>query len=68
MQTIKCTCGNKICLLPDLPAMATAINNHVKTHKPEEREKTEEHLISQVIVKVTLSDNCLSGKLSNSTI
>ena len=33
LEVIKCTCGSEILLVPDLKAMAEAIENHVAQHQ-----------------------------------
>lgn len=33
MPTIKCVCGAKILVIPDLKAMNNAIRNHISEHK-----------------------------------
>jgi hypothetical protein len=64
MLTIECICGKEICLVPDLKAMSFAINRHVNTHRQEERERIEEHLVSEAFVKITSIDPSLWDKIS----
>ena len=58
MALIKCECGYKILLIPDLKAMSKAIEDHVLDHlkKSTDEEETESirvNLISQVLEKVS---------------
>lgn len=58
MALVKCDCGYKILLIPDLKAMSKAIEDHVLDHlkKSTDEEETESirvNLISQVLEKVS---------------
>jgi hypothetical protein len=55
LPTIKCECGHKILLLPDLQAMGQAIEKHALEHKrkyaltQEETDALEANLIAQAL-------------------
>jgi hypothetical protein len=55
LPTIKCECGHKILLLPDLQAMGQAIEKHALEHKrkyaltQEETDALEVNLIAQAL-------------------
>jgi hypothetical protein len=50
MPICYCTCGSKILIVPDLPAMNKAIRNHIIEHKKLTGQSlTEEDLTNQVI-------------------
>jgi hypothetical protein len=54
LPVIKCTCGSEILLVPDIKAMAEALENHVAQHQrkyglsAEEADGIREHLIVQI--------------------
>ncbi len=57
MPTIRCVCGTKILVVPDLKAMDTAIKNHLvehkKTHKYSDNfESLDQFLAEQVIIAI----------------
>lgn len=45
MSIVKCTCGAKILLVPDVAAMSLAVKNHITEHK----EADEQFLIGQIL-------------------
>ena len=45
MTIVKCTCGTKILVVPDLAAMDKAIKNHIAGHKG----ANEQFLIEQIL-------------------
>ncbi len=59
LQVVRCECGAKILLVPDVKAMSVAIEAHLKTHKAKDDELTEEMLdalrtgiITQIFEKI----------------
>ena len=50
MPIIKCSCGFKILVVPDLKAMNQAIINHVAKHNKSSLERIENFLAKQVII------------------
>jgi len=57
MPTIRCVCGSKILVVPDLKAMDRAIENHVAQHKHtnDDLEKLSEFLTEQVLIVASQS-------------
>jgi hypothetical protein len=49
MPIIKCSCGAKILVVPDLPAMERAIKNHKTKHK-----SVNEQFLTEKILKATI--------------
>jgi len=52
MPIIKCACGTRILVVPDLAAMNQAIENHVAKHTdPNQHSQIRKHLIEQTLKK-----------------
>ena len=56
MPTIRCVCGSKILVVPDLKAMNRAIKNHISEHRKADYglvpESLEEFLTEQILIVV----------------
>jgi hypothetical protein len=52
MPIIKCTCGEKILVVPDLSAMERAIKNHKAKHKG-----VNEELLTERVLKAVSKQN-----------
>lgn len=63
MLKIECVCGKGILLVPDLQAMGMAIRRHASTHRKEERERIEEHLVAEAFVTIASTDTRLWNKI-----
>lgn len=54
MPTIRCVCGSRILVVPDLKAMNLAIKNHVAEHRQSDyglvNESLEEFLTEQILM------------------
>ena len=50
MPTIKCVCGFKILVVPDLKAMNRAIKNYVAEHNKSSSEKLRDFLTEQTLI------------------
>jgi hypothetical protein len=54
MPTIRCVCGTRILVVPDLKAMNRAIKNHVAEHKQADyglvHDSLEEFLTEQILI------------------
>ncbi len=50
MPIIKCACGFKILVVPDLKAMNCAIKNHVAQHNKSSSERLTDFLTEQVLI------------------
>jgi len=50
MPFIKCYCGFKILVVPDLKAMNRAIKNHVAEHNKSSSEKFADYLAEQTLI------------------
>jgi len=54
MPTIRCVCGTRILVVPDLKAMNRAVKNHVAEHKKADYglvlESLEEFLTEQILI------------------
>ena len=50
MPTIKCVCGFKILVVPDLEAMNRAIKNHVAKHNKSNSERLTDFLTEQTLI------------------
>jgi hypothetical protein len=50
MPIVKCACGFKILVVPDLKAMNRAIINHVAKHNKSSLERLENFLAEQVLI------------------
>jgi hypothetical protein len=64
VQTVTCECGTRILVLPDVKAMSTAIEAHVKSHETkngalteEDQEVIRDDLIAKVFKKITENYN-----------
>ena len=55
MTVFKCSCGIKILIVPDLPAMMKAIKNHLIEHKKLTGQPLNEEILTQEILKVIIS-------------
>jgi hypothetical protein len=61
LPTVKCVCGFKILVVPDLKAMNRAIKNHLTTHKQAQDDSDrlaflEESLTHQVLIVASKID------------
>lgn len=61
LLVLKCECGSKILLIPDVEVMSKAIENHVKEHRKQESDpikaeaiarRVENNLIQQLLQKI----------------
>jgi hypothetical protein len=57
MPTIKCVCGTRILVVPDLKAMNRAVKNHIAEHKKADfglaLESLEEFLTEQILIEAS---------------
>jgi DNA-directed RNA polymerase subunit RPC12/RpoP len=55
MLIVRCTCGSKILVVPDLKAMNLAVNNHAVEHKKTGNRSngTAMYLTKQILVKAS---------------
>jgi hypothetical protein len=49
MPIFSCSCGAKILIVPDVPAMNKAIKNHIRQHKLHRQTLTEETLTQEIL-------------------
>jgi hypothetical protein len=55
MTIFNCSCGSKILIVPDVPAMNKAIKNHVEQHKLLGKPLTEEKLTREILITLSKS-------------
>jgi DNA-directed RNA polymerase subunit RPC12/RpoP len=55
MLIVRCTCGSKILVVPDLKAMNRAVNNHTVKHKKtgNHSKGTTMYLTKQILIKAS---------------
>lgn len=54
MPIFNCSCGIKILIVPDLPAMNEAIENHLIEHKKiTGQDLSEENLAQEILIAIT---------------
>jgi hypothetical protein len=66
MLIVKCTCGERICIVPDLHAMSTAIKMHANKHRKEDRERVEDYLNSEIVTAIASANGFWQGHASTS--
>lgn len=62
LQTVKCFCGDKILLLPDVKAMSKAITDHAAKHKEQfkdpKKAKEEEKRVTDYLIIAMFNEIC----------
>jgi hypothetical protein len=53
MPIFNCSCGSKILIVPDVPAMNKAIKNHVRQHQLLGKPLTEEKLTQEILITLS---------------